>query len=174
MPDTINSVTCPQATRTLNHRKRLKKWWNSKEWKAHVKEATAGKSCEVCGCKAGQVKGERKPAVLTINHLFRNLYNDLDEYMRCSVGRTEITCTTCNWMFESGKDVCQVCLSDTVAKYKHFREPMCRACFHKAHPEIKELQKKKELEKKALLKKLRDEQKAKVKEWKERNKGGWV
>ena len=131
-----------------------------------MKEATAGKSCEVCWCKAGQVKGERKPAVLTINHLFRNIYNDLDEYMKCSHGRTEITCTTCNWMFESGKDVCQVCLSDTVAKYKHFREPMCRACFHKAHPEIKELQKVKADAKKQLLKKLNDEQKAKYEQLK--------
>lgn len=164
MPDTIHSVTCPQATRTKNHRKRLHKWWESKEWKAHVKEKTAGKVCAMCKCVAGQVKGERKPAVLTINHLYRNLYNDLEEYMKFEDGHVEIACTTCNWMFEKGMDVCPACLSDTVAKYKQFRQPVCPACFHKAHPEIKELQKKKADATKALKKKLNDEAKAKAKQ----------
>lgn len=154
MKNNVHSVTCPQETRTQNHRKRLKKWWSSKAWKAHVAEKTAGKECAVCGCKAGQVKGGRKPAVLTINHLYRTLYNSLEEYLKFETDKVEVTCTTCNWMFEKGMDVCQVCKSDTVAKYKHFRQPMCHACFLDKHPDIKESITKGKEEMKALKKKL--------------------
>lgn len=159
-------VTNPGAIRTENHRKRLKKWWQSKEWKEYVKVHTEGKHCKECGCRTGQVKGERKPAVLTINHLYRDLYNDFEEYLKFAEDKTEVTCTTCNWMFEKGMDVCPVCFSETVAKYKKWNQPMCSACYNKFHPEIRVERERKRAVKKALLKKLRDEEKAKAKKWK--------
>ena len=161
-----DDVTCPQAIRTANHRKRLKKWWASKAWKEYVRINTEGKVCEECGCKAGQIKGDRKPATLTVNHLYRNLYNSFEEYRKFTVGQTSVACTTCNWMYERGMDVCPVCKSETVAKYKHFRQPMCSACYKKSHPEIESARIRHVNEIKALQKKLRDDEKARVKEWK--------
>jgi hypothetical protein len=160
------TTTCPQATRTQNHRKRLHKWWASKQWKSYVKKHTEGKSCKECGCVAGQIKGERKPAVLTINHLYRDCYNSFEDYLKFEADRAEVTCTTCNWMFEKGKNICPECFSDTVAKYKPWNQPTCSACFLKANPEINEAREKRKQESKDLQKKLRKEQSDGVKAWK--------
>ena len=159
-------VCCPQANSTQTHRKRLHKWWASKEWKEYVRVNTEGKRCQECGCSKGQIKGDRKPAILTVNHLYRELYNSFEEYLKFTEGKTEVTCTTCNWMFEKGMNICPVCLSNTVAKYKHWREPMCRSCFKRAHPEIEAAKQKRDNEMKALKKKLREDEKARVRQWK--------
>lgn len=162
-------VTCPAAISTQNHRKRLKRWWASKEWKEYVRVHTEGKTCKVCGCAKGQVKGNRKPATLTINHLYRDQYNSFEEYLKWEGDKQEVTCTSCNWMYEDGYDICPVCLSDTVAKYKKFYQPMCISCYHKANPHIKAERKAKADAAKALQKKLRDAEKEKAKEWKRKN-----
>lgn len=156
-----HSVTCPQATRTEVHRKRLRKWWASKEWKEYVRVHTSGKVCEECGAKSGEVVNNRKPAVLTINHLYRNLYNSFEEYLKFAPDKTTITCTTCNWMYEKGMNCCPRC-----KKYKKWYQPLCSTCFKQEHPDIEENRKRKEEEIKAVKKRLREDEKKRVKEWK--------
>ena len=183
--NSIHHVTSPGAIRTANHRERLKKWWKSKQWKEYVRVHTTNQTCKECGCASGQVKGDRKPATLTINHLYRELYNTFEDYLKFAADKTDVTCTTCNWMFEKGMNVCPVCKDEKTAKYKHWNQPMCNTCFKKAHPEIQEAIDKKKADAKALKKKLMDDQKARVKEYKLSHKkavknngvlgnGGWT
>jgi hypothetical protein len=155
-------VTCPQAERTKNHRKRLKRWWASPQWKEYVRVNTAGKCCEECGAKTGDVINNRKPAVLTVNHKYRSLYNSFEEYLKFESDRTEVTCTTCNWMFEKGMNCCPRC-----RKYKKWYQPICPTCFKADHPEIQAKIDEQKAAAKALQKKLRAEQKAKIKKWKD-------
>ena len=152
----------PENIRTLNHRKRLKKWWNSKEWKEYVRIHTEGKCCEECGVKAGEVRNGRRPAILTVNHLYRDLYNSLEDYLKFSSDKTQVTCTTCNWLFEKGMNWCPQCRK----RYKKWYQPVCSSCFNETHPEIKEAREREVAELKSLKKKLANDQKQRVKEWK--------
>lgn len=135
----------------------------------HVPEAR----CVHCGKYHGQPAKKKggKPVYLTINHLSRALYVSEELYTTWNPELMEICCTTCNWMYEKGKEPCPLCKN----QYISVMEPdhMCQTCYDKAHPleaqVRKDAQKLKAQARKALLKRLRDEEKERAKVWKLNN-----
>jgi hypothetical protein len=164
-----NHVTCPQQRKVKNHRSEQALWRGRKRWKelvrvhCHTEEAV----CVHCGKHHRQPAKKKggKPIYLTINHLSRSLYVSEELYCTWNPELMEICCTTCNWMYEKGKEPCPVCKNQYISVIEP--DHMCQGCYDKAHPqqatERKERANAKKLASKALLKKLRDEEKERVK-----------
>ena len=126
----------PGNIRVINNRKKIRKWWQSPVWKEFVRINTEGKCCEKCRVNKGEVRGDRKPARLTVDHPYREAYKTLELYLDFLKSRCRVLCTTCNWLQEKGKDICPVCL----IHYKPFSVEKCWYCHLKEHPEIEEEQ----------------------------------
>lgn len=164
-----NHVTCPQQRKVKNHRSEQALWRGRKRWKelvrvhCHTEEAV----CVHCGKHHRQPAKKKggKPIYLTINHLSRSLYVSEELYCTWNPELMEICCTTCNWMYEKGKEPCPVCKNQYISVIEP--DHMCQGCYDKAHPQQATERKEKALAKKmaskALLKKLRDEEKERVK-----------
>jgi hypothetical protein len=110
---------------------------------------------------------------LTVHHPMRDAYGE-EAYMDFFLSGCMLLCSKCHKATHVGKVLCEKVHDDGENHYKWHDALECGVCYHKAHPEIKENQKKKVEATKALKKKLRDKQKADAKAWKERNKGGWT
>jgi hypothetical protein len=137
MTDNINSCTCPAATSTATNRSKLSAIWSSDEWKEFVRVNTAGKECEQCHKKEGDIAvnsdGEDYTVHLTVDHPFRWAYKSKELYLDFNKAMCRVVCRTCNSCFERGLDICPECLKN----YKQMREPICRECLFKKHPEAK-------------------------------------
>lgn len=170
--NTIHSVTCPQKTKTENRRSEQAKWRASKEWKQLVDEHAhaPGAICVHCLKYHGQPakKEGGRPIYLTINHLSRALYTSKELYCTWNESLMEICCTTCNWMYEKGKEPCPLCHNQYISVIEP--DHMCQSCYDKLHPEEAERKRadreRKRAESKALLKRLRDDEKARMRSFK--------
>ncbi len=131
------AVSCPQARRTANRRSKLKRWWDDPRWRELVKRETDGKECEECGKKTGDIrtnaKGKSHIIRLTLDHPDRWAYASFDLYIAANTPK-RVVCTDCNHMFEKGMMICPVCREH----YCHWRSEMCRACYMREHPGLKE------------------------------------
>ena len=123
-------TACPEIHRVNHRRNEQRKWRRSPEWKEFVRVHTAGQVCAHCGCAAGEVKGDRKPAVLTVNHTSRRKYISKEEYLTWD-DDCEVSCTTCNWMYEKGLKPCPRC----GVRYIPWMETLCLTCYLEDHPE---------------------------------------
>lgn len=127
--------TNPGTIKTATNRSQLSAIWASPEWKAFVAKHTAGKCCENCKKKEGDTAinadGEPYTVHLTVDHPYRWAYKDPALYLDFEKAMCRVVCRTCNSAFERGLDICPVCLQN----YKQMREPICRPCYFKAHPE---------------------------------------
>lgn len=166
------STTCQPATLTKSRRKTHASWWRRKEWRTLVAEKTAGKCCEECGIKQGEIRGGRKPAKLTLDHDNRDSYSCFEAYLEYARDFAPVTCTTCNWLHEKGMQICPRCLTH----YKPWRQEYCGTCNLELHPEIKAANDRWKAAVKAKQKELRDKEKARIKAWKKEHplpkKGG--
>jgi len=130
------TVTNPGTVRTATNRSVLDAIWASPEWKAFVKFHTEriGK-CEQCHKREGDIainnEGGEYVVHLTVDHPYRWAYADPALYLDFEASMARVVCRTCNSAFERGLDICPVCLQN----YKQMREPICRPCYFKAHPE---------------------------------------
>jgi len=133
-----NHVTCPQNRSTATNRSKLSAIWNSPEWKAFVKYHTERVGyCENCKKKENDIAintdGEEYVVCLTVDHPYRWAYKSKELYLNFEASMCRVVCRTCNSSFERGLDICPECLK----AYKQIREPMCRECLFKKHPEAK-------------------------------------
>ena len=163
--DTKFSVTCPQARRVKSHRSEQAKWRSHKPWKLLVKvhcHDDKDARCVHCGKWHGKPSKKKggKPTYLTINHLSRALYITEELYTTWNPNMMEICCTTCNWMYEKGKESCPVCHN----QYISCMEPdhMCQGCYDKVHPEVVEVREKKKFEREHKLRELKKERNAAI------------
>ena len=165
MPDTIHSVTCPAARRVTTRRKKLKKTWTGKVWKAKRLEFIKlhkGK-CDWCG----------STVTLTVHHPMRDAYGE-DAYMDFYLSGCVLLCSSCHKATHVGKVLCTNVHEDGENHYKWHDALECGVCYHKLHPEIKENVQKKKDDAKAILKKLRDAEKARANAWKKEQDKGWT
>lgn len=151
------SVSCPEARRTNNRRKNLKKKWTGALWKAKRLEFIErnGGKCAWCG----------SIEYLTVHHPSRNEYGT-DAYMDFYLSGCVLLCRRCHQATHVGKVLCTNEHTDGVSHYRWHDAEMCTVCFLALHPEIKI---ERELKKQALkdaAKRYRQEQAAKVKAWK--------
>ena len=132
------TTTCPQTESTATNRSKLAAIWKSPEWEEFVRVNTAGKECEQCHKKEGDTAinsdGEPYTVHLTVDHPFRWAYKSKALYLDFEASMCRVVCRTCNSLFEKGLDICPECLKN----YKQMREPICRPCLFKRHPEAKE------------------------------------
>jgi hypothetical protein len=176
------SVTCPQATATSNRRKNLQGVYSSSEWekacdaflvRGHIKikgiirgeglqvgEAAnlvlvssalleAKKPCEWCGTKVNTL----------VHHGYLESYKD-GSYLDLNMVGCVVLCGRCHYAIHNDLELCKC------GKYTRRGNGMCRACFDKAHPDIRKAKDKKIADGKALQKRLRDEEKERVKQYK--------
>lgn len=138
MPDlNPHHTTCPQTRSTATNRSALSEIWKSPEWLEFVRVNTAGKECEECHKREGDIAlnsdGEEYIVHLTVDHPFRWAYKSKALYLDFKASMCRVTCRTCNNCFERGLDICPECLKN----YKQMREPICRDCLFRKHPEAK-------------------------------------
>ena len=134
-----------------NRRKKLKKVYASKEWKAKVKEYVSGKTCEWCDGK------DR----LLAHHPYLESYSD-GTYTDLYLSGCMVLCIRCHYALHKGLTLCSRCKSH----YHIIGATVCKTCFNELHPEIVAAKEKKKADAKALQKMLRDDEKAKAKKWK--------
>ena len=170
------TTTNPQRIRIDNRRKKLKKTWTGKLWKAKRLEFIKlhkGK-CDWCG----------STVTLTVHHPMRDAYGE-EAYMDFYLSGCVLLCSKCHKATHVGKVLCDNVHEDGENHYKWHDALECGVCYNKAHPEIKTARLKKKADAKALKKKLMDDQKARVKEYKLSHKkavknngvlgnGGWT
>lgn len=126
---------CPQERCITNRRATHRQWWRDPEWKALVKKETAGKCCEECGAREGDIRvnanGKSHVIHLTLDHPDRWAYASFETYIASTTPK-KVVCNDCNRGFERGLKICPECKQ----RYCHWRSEMCRECYRKAHPEL--------------------------------------
>jgi len=132
------TVSCPAAISTATNRSKLAAIWSSPEWADFVKHHTTRVGyCEQCGKREGDIAvnadGEEYTVHLTVDHPYRWSYKTPDLYLDFEKSMCRVVCRTCNSCFERGLDICPECRTN----YKQMREPICRECLFKKHPEAK-------------------------------------
>jgi hypothetical protein len=181
-------VTNPGAIATSNRRKKLKVTYASEDWlracdevlnRGHIKikGIIRGEGLQVG--EAGMLVGESVALLLAkvpcewhlnkagqvvqvgtlFHHSYLESYKDGTYINLKSVGG-KILCGGCHYAIHNDLDLCKC------GKYMRRGAEVCRACFDKAHPEIRAENNRRIAESKALQKRLRDEEKARVKQWK--------
>lgn len=131
------TVTNPGAIRTATNRSALSAIWKSPEWAEFVRVNTAGKECEQCHKREGDIAinrdGREYVVHLTVDHPYRWAYKSREIYLDFERSMARVVCRTCNSSFERGLDICPACLEN----YKQMREPICRECLFRKYPELK-------------------------------------
>lgn len=181
----MTGTTCPQEIATSNRRKNLQKVYASKEWERACDEVLKRRHFKIGGIIRGEglqvgeagmllfetaiallekvpcewhfrITGQEVRVGTLVHHAYLESYKE-GTYTDLKTIDIDILCGSCHYAIHHELDLCKC------GKYMRRGAKMCRACFDKAHPEIKEGRELKKQAGKALKKKLRDEEKARVK-----------
>ena len=127
-----HSVSNPQRIKIESRRAEQAKWRSHKKWKKLVEDHAhiPGAICVHCLKHHGELRNNRHPVILTINHISRTSYFSEELYCTWDENDMEICCTVCNWNIEKGLRPCPICH----ATYIHWRDYTCQACWDKTHP----------------------------------------
>ena len=119
---TPSAGTSPENRRISNRRKNLDRVWSSAEWKANkLKFLEKHPTCQMCGKKSELA---HHPYIES----YKGMYTDL-ELSRCVP-----YCKRCHYAVHRGLKLCPMC----GVRYCRWDNDLCRDCWEREHPEIKE------------------------------------
>lgn len=142
------------AKATQSRRKKLRRIWQSKEWKTKVKAFIADRPCEWCGAKEYR----------TAHHPYRSSYGE-DIYLDLFLSQCMVLCRKCHSALHKGLKLCPICK----VKYAPNEAEMCFSCYCEKYPEVREKVDRAKTERKNRQREARKKQAQKVKEWKAKN-----
>jgi hypothetical protein len=117
--------TCPEARRTSNRRKALKRTWSGKEWR----EARAAFLKEHPFCQFHEDLDPDLEVPATHPH---HPYMESTKGGYLDLSRCIPLCAACHTALHHGLNLCPKCR----IHYKRWDQPECRRCWDAAHPEI--------------------------------------
>lgn len=144
-------LTCQPERATQTRRKKLRKIWQSKEWKTKVKEFISDRPCQWCGSMEFR----------TAHHPYRSSYGE-DIYLDLYLSQCMVLCRRCHTALHKGLKLCPTCKQ----KYAPYEAETCFPCYCEAYPEVKERVEKAKIQRKQKLKEARKAQSDKAKQWK--------
>ncbi len=117
----MTQTSCPEARRTSNRRKKLRRTRETPAWKEAKKAFIAGKTCEWCGTSE----------YLLVHHPYSSSYAE-GLYLQFDVAQCMVLCRRCHAALHHGLKLCPVCKEN----YAPNERETCWSCYVKAHPGI--------------------------------------
>ena len=89
----------PEAIRAKNRRKKLKKTWETDDWKTAKEEFVRGRVCDWCGSEESLVP----------HHPRIEAYRDLKSYLDFQMAGCLVLCQRCHWAVHHARKICPLC-----------------------------------------------------------------
>jgi len=150
-------TSSPENNRISSRKKKMRKTWQTKEWKDAVKEFTKGKVCQWCG----------GTSYLTAHHPYRNSYGNqtyLDLYLSGAI----VLCRSCHFAIHHSLILCPVCKKH----YMRLGADMCYGCFIIKHPEVAEAIQAAKERKKKFIRELNKKRRLSMKKARDKRESG--